>query len=212
MMGAAKFTYDVIRKVAGLPLIHRAQRLYDDFNDKTKQCPEVQERMLLEQIKRNSVSQFGRDFGFSEIKSYDDYRRRVPVGQYDDFEPYIAQVREGKTEALFGPDTKILMFAMTSGTTKTPKTIPVTEQSVTNYREGWLIWGIKAFSDHYDMLKWGMRPILQMASDWRESYTPSGVPCGAITGLTSSMQSPLVRITYCLPAEAARIKAIEAKY
>ena len=212
MMGAAKFTYDVIRKVAGLPLIHRAQRLYDDFIDKTKQCPEVQERMLLEQIKRNSVSQFGRDFGFSEIKSYDDYRRRVPIGQYDDFEPYIAQVREGKTEALFGPDTKILMFAMTSGTTKTPKTIPVTEQSVTNYREGWLIWGIKAFSDHYDMLKWGMRPILQMASDWRESYTPSGVPCGAITGLTSSMQSPLVRITYCLPAEAARIKAIEAKY
>ena len=47
MMGAAKFTYDVIRKVAGLPLIHRAQRLYDDFIDKTKQCREVQERMLL---------------------------------------------------------------------------------------------------------------------------------------------------------------------
>ena len=212
MMGAAKFTYDIIRKVAGLPLIHRAQRLFDDFLVKTRQCPEVQEQMLLEQIRRNQSSQFGRDFGFAEIKSYDDYRRRVPIGQYDDFEPYIAQVREGRTEALFGPDTKILMFAMTSGTTKTPKTIPVTEQSVQNYREGWLIWGIKAFSDHNQMLKWGMRPILQMASDWRESYTPSGVPCGAITGLTSSMQSPLVRITYCLPAEAARIKSIEAKY
>lgn len=211
-MGAAKFSYDIIRKVAGLPLIWRAQRLYDEFIGLTKQCPEVQERMLMEQIRRNASSQFGRDFGFSEIKSYDDYRRRMPIAQYDDFEPYLAQVREGHTEALFGEKTKILMFAMTSGTTKTPKTIPVTERSVQNYREGWLIWGIKAFTDHYDMLKWGMRPILQMASDWRESLTPSGVPCGAITGLTSSMQSPLVRITYCLPPEAARIKSIEAKY
>lgn len=211
-MGAAKFSYDIIRKVAGLPLIWRAQRLYDEFISLTDQCPQVQERMLLAQLKRNASSQFGRDFGFSEIKSYDDYRRRMPIGQYDDFEPYIAQVRQGNTGALFGENTKILMFAMTSGTTKTPKTIPVTEQSVQNYREGWLIWGIKAFSDHYDMLKWGMRPILQMASDWRESFTPSGVPCGAITGLTSSMQSPLVRITYCLPPEAARIKSIEAKY
>lgn len=212
MIRAAKLSYDLVRKVAGLPLIHRAQRLYDDFIDKTRQCPEVQQLMLMEQIQRNASSQFGRDFGFSEIKTYDDFRRRVPIGQYDDFEPYIAQVREGNVEALFAPGTKILMFAMTSGTTKTPKTIPVTDLSVQNYREGWLIWGIKAFSDHYDMLKWGMRPILQMASDWRESFTPSGVPCGAITGLTSSMQSPLVRITYCLPPEAARIKSIEAKY
>lgn len=212
MLRAAKFSYDVVRKVAGLPLVHRAGRLFEDFIEQTKRCPEIQERMLLDQIRRNASSQFGRDFGFGEIRSYDDYRRRLPIGQYDDFEPYIAQVREGRTEALFGENTKILMFAMTSGTTKTPKTIPVTEQSVKNYREGWMIWGIRAFTDHWDMLKWGMRPVLQMASDWRERTTPAGIPCGAITGLTAKMQSPLVRITYCLPVEAARIKSIEAKY
>lgn len=212
MLKAAKFTYDVVRKVAGLPLVHRAGRLFDDFIEKTRNCPEVQEKLLLEQIRRNASSQFGRDFGFDDIRTYDDYRRRMPIAQYDDFEPYIAQVREGNTGALFGENTKILMFAMTSGTTKTPKTIPVTEQSVKNYREGWMIWGIRAFTDHWDMLKWGMRPVLQMASDWCERRTPVGIPCGAITGLTAKMQSPLVRITYCLPVEAARIKSIEAKY
>lgn len=132
MLKAAKFTYDVVRKVAGLPLVHRAERLFDDFLGMTKNCPEVQEKILLEQIRRNASSQFGRDFGFSDIRSYDDYRRRMPIAQYDDFEPYIAQVREGNTGALFGENTKILMFAMTSGTTKTPKTIPVTELSVKN--------------------------------------------------------------------------------
>ena len=62
------------------------------------------------------------------------------------------------------------------------------------------------------MLRKGLRPILQIASDWRESFTPAGIPCGAITGLTASMQSPLVRSVYCMPACGSRIKDIESKY
>ena len=40
------------------------------------------------------------------------------------------------------------MFAMTSGTTNRPKTIPVTRESLIDYREGWTIWGIMAFDAH----------------------------------------------------------------
>ena len=40
------------------------------------------------------------------------------------------------------------MFAMTSGTTNRPKTIPVTRESLRDYREGWTIWGILAFDAH----------------------------------------------------------------
>ena len=40
------------------------------------------------------------------------------------------------------------MFAMTSGTTNRPKTIPVTAESLDDYREGWTIWGILAFDAH----------------------------------------------------------------
>src|SRR5262249_53507233 len=81
-----------------------------------------------------------------------------------------------------------------------------------DYREGWKIWGILAFDAHPDILSSGLRPILQMASDWQESVTPAGIPCGAITGLTAHMQNPLVRKAYCMPVIASRIKNIEAKY
>ena len=104
------------------------------------------------------------------------------------------------------------MFAMTSGTTNRPKTIPVTREALNDYREGWTIWGIQAFDAHPDMIEKGLRPILQIASDWRESYTAGGIPCGAITGLTASMQSRMVRTTYCMPACASRIKDVESKY
>ena len=68
------------------------------------------------------------------------------------------------------------MFAMTSGTTNRPKTIPVTRESLHDYREGWTIWGIQAFDAHPEILRWGLRPILQIASDWRESFTAGGHP------------------------------------
>ena len=189
-----------------------ARRLARAFLDQTRRAGDVQRELLLEQVARHADSQFGRDHHFREIRTPDDFRRRVPIGGYDRHEPYIDRVRQGDTEALFGRGTEVLMFAMTSGTTNRPKTIPVTRESLRDYREGWTIWGILAFDAHPEMLRDGLRPILQIASDWRESFTPAGIPCGAITGLTAHMQNPLVRTrTACRPC-GSRIKDIESKY
>jgi hypothetical protein len=201
-----------IKWVIGRPVASRARSLARAFLDQTRHAARVQRMLLLDQIARHADSQFGRDHHFSEIRSPEDFRRRVPVGGYDRHEPYIDRVRRGDCQALFAPSTQVLMFAMTSGTTDRPKTIPVTRQSLEDYREGWTIWGIQAFDAHREMLRRGLRPILQVASDWRESFTPAGIPCGAITGLTASMQSPLVRSVYCMPVCGSRIKDIESKY
>ena len=68
------------------------------------------------------------------------------------------------------------MFAMTSGTTNRPKTIPVTRESLRDYREGWTIWGILAFDAHIEILRRGLKPILQLASDWRRVDHARGHP------------------------------------
>lgn len=202
----------VIRKYAGLPIVGRARRLAKAFLADTHNAGDVQRRRLLEIIARNADSDFGRDHRLADVKSAADYRKHVPIRGYDGHEPYIARVRQGDVRALFGPGTDVLMFAMTSGTTATPKTIPVTRESLTNYRNGWSIWGVQAFDAHPTILDRGLMPILQLVSDWRESLSPSGIPCGAITGLTSHMQNVLVRTTYCMPPATMKIKSIEAKY
>ncbi len=201
-----------IMRLLGAPVEIRARRLARAFLEQTKQAGDVQRELLMRRIAQHTDSQFGRDHHFNEIRTPDDFRRRVPIGSYDRMEPYIDRVRHGDLSALFGPGTEVLMFAMTSGTTNRPKTIPVTRESLRDYREGWTIWGIMAFDAHPPILRYGLRPILQLASDWRESLTPAGIPCGAITGLTAHIQNPLVRTTYCMPAVASRIKDIESKY
>jgi hypothetical protein len=199
-------------RLIGAPVEIRARRLARSFLDQARRAGEVQRELLLRRVARNADSQFGRDHFFREIRTPADFRRRVPIGDYERHEPYIDRVRRGDLGALFGPQTDVLMFALTSGTTHRPKTIPVSGESLRDYREGWTIWGILAFDAHPEILRRGLRPILQLASDWRESVTPAGIPCGAITGLTAHMQNPLVRTTYCMPAVASRIKDIESKY
>jgi hypothetical protein len=202
----------IARKVAGTPLVWQARGLAQQFLKETARAGHWQRVRLRELIEQNAASQFGRDHHFGQIQTPEDFRRHLPIRGYEGHEPYIRQVREGNTAALFGPGTDVLMFAMTSGTTATPKTIPITRQALDNYRVGWKIWGILAFDAHPRMLSRGMRPILQLVSDWREKSTAAGIPCGAITGLTAAMQNPLVRSTYCMPPATMGIKDVEAKY
>jgi hypothetical protein len=199
-------------QLLGAPVVFRARSLAKRFLAQARQAGAVQRELLLRRIARHADSQFGRDHFFSEIHTPADFRRRVPVSSYDGHEPYIDRVRRGDLGALFGRGTEVLMFAMTSGTTSRPKTIPVTRESLHDYREGWTIWGILAFDAHPEILRRGLRPILQLASDWQQTKTPGGIPCGAITGLTAHMQNPLVRTTYCMPVIASRINDIESKY
>jgi hypothetical protein len=201
-----------LMRLIGKPVAKRARRLAHAFLDQTRHAGDVQRELLLRRIARHADSQFGRDHFFGEIRTPADFRKRVPISNYDYHEPYIDRVRQGDSTALFGPGTDVLMFAMTSGTTNRPKTIPVTREALADYREGWTIWGITAFDAHKDMMRDGLKSILQLASDWRESFTPSGIPCGAITGLTAHIQNRFVRTKYCMPAIASRIKDIESKY
>jgi GH3 auxin-responsive promoter len=204
--------YKMLMRWIGTPLVRRSRRLAEAFLDQTRNAGDVQRELLLSRIARHADSQFGRDHFLHEVRTPADFRKRVPIAGYDRHEPYIDRVRRGDTGALFGQGTEVLMFAMTSGTTNRPKTIPVTAEALADYREGWTIWGIMAFDAHREMIKNGLKPILQVASDWRESFTTGGIPCGAITGLTAHMQNRLVRTKYCMPAVASRIKDIESKY
>ena len=73
------------------------------FRHAARRAQAVQHRVLMAKVRRHANSSFGRDFGFSQIRSADDFRRRLPVATYDDHHPYIDRVLHGDVEALFRP-------------------------------------------------------------------------------------------------------------
>jgi hypothetical protein len=198
----------LLRQVAGKIIAAPVRRRLALFEAATHQPRDVQEALLRGILTRQRDTAFGRDHRFDGIRSLADFRRQVPVAGYDYIEPYMARVRRGETNALL-TDSRIHMFALTSGTTATRKYIPVTDQYLADYKRGWNIWGLKAFQDRPEV---ALRPIVQMSGDWCETRSESGVPCGAVTGLTATMQKRIVRFMYCVPPDAGRIKDATAKY
>src|SRR4051812_27799723 len=84
------------------------------FSQATKDPTTVQRDLLFEILRREHPTAFGRDHGFGDIHSLEDYRRQVPISRYEYFEPYIERVKNGDLEAMFHRQ-KVLMFALTSG-------------------------------------------------------------------------------------------------
>src|SRR5438105_9505737 len=169
---------------------------------------DVQETLLRQIVREQAETGFGRDHGFRSIRSPEDFRRQVPIANYDQLEPYIARVRRGDTRALLS-DERVLMFALTSGTTAARKTIPITPRYLADYKRGWNRWGLRTLLDHQRI---SCAPILQLAGDPEEFHTAAGIPCGSLSGLTVRAQHGYIRFLYCLPAAALPIKDTLAKY
>jgi hypothetical protein len=187
--------------VAALAGVH-AGRQWRAFLRAHQRTAAVQQELLLRLVRSFASSRFGRDHGFDRIRGYDDFRRAVPICDYEYLRPYVQRVLEGELTALLGEGMDVRMFAVTSGTTGQPKHIPVTRQFMHAYHRGWNIWGLKALSDHRSA--W-LRRIVTISSSPREYLAPCGLPCGAISGLLAADQKWIVRRMYPVARAVAEI-------
>lgn len=175
------------------------------------QNPEATQRLILDQIliiQRDT--QFGRDHKFNEINTVADYRKNVPIAPYEYVAPYIEKVQNGDTRALLA-DPRVLMFALTSGTTASRKLIPVTDAYLGAYRRGWNMWGVKMYRDNRGR-RIAMRPIVQLGGDPEEFRTPAGIPCGNLSGYTAMVQKRLIKWMYAVPYVTGKIKDAKSRY
>ena len=77
---------------------------------------------------------FGKNHNFSNIKSYKDFKKNVPIVDYEGIKKYINQIKEGRSNILWPGLPK--HFAITSGTTSGEKYIPITKESLPNLLQG----------------------------------------------------------------------------
>ena len=198
----------MLRPAARIAGLHAAGQLRQ-FLRAHAEGRRVQDRLLMKLVTRFAHTRFGRDHGLGAVRNYDDFRRAVPLGDYDTQAPYLEAVYHGDTEALVPAGDGPLRFALTSGTTGWPTRIPVTAESLSHYRRGWNAFGYRMLQDHPNA--W-MRRILQVSSPAAESFSPTGVPCGAISGMLMATQKRIVRRMYTAGAEVAAIRDPETKY
>lgn len=90
---------------------------------------EVQRDVLFSLIDRARETRFGKQHQFSSIKNFQDFKKAVPLTDYENFKPVIDQLF--KNEQMLTWNTEIKWFAKSSGTTSgKSKFIPVSRESL----------------------------------------------------------------------------------
>jgi len=90
---------------------------------------EIQVELLFDLIGSAKNCEWGKKYNYESMVSIQDFQKRVPISTYEEIEPFISQMIEGKKNILWPGEIK--WFAKSSGTTNAKsKFIPVSKESL----------------------------------------------------------------------------------
>lgn len=93
-----------------------------------KNAVTAQNTVLQNLIREAKHTVFGRDHHFEQIQCYADFKKNVPIRDYEELRSYVDRVVKGEPEVLW--PGKPVYFAKTSGTTSGTKYIPISKESM----------------------------------------------------------------------------------
>ena len=177
-------------------------------------------KKALGEILRNTLSAskdtvYGKEHHFDEIlkagtpeELFALFQKYVPINEYEDLRPYIERHKNGEQDILFPGKPK--MYATTSGTTKEPKWIPVTEQYYQEvYRKMSQCW-------FYTMImnkpKVFYGPCVSIVGKAIEGAAPDGTVYGSISGVMQRDIPDFMKVVYTAPGEVFLITDYKARY
>lgn len=167
----------------------------------------TQERLLLDLVHRNRKTAFGREHNFGEITSYQDYAAAVPVQTYETLRPYIERQQKNGEQALTAAAP--VLYAQTSGTTASPKLIPLLDETLAGHKRTQATQSYALFCAEPEVF---LGRILGIVSPAVEGHLDSGLPFGSASGHVSRSMPRRARARYVLPEEVLAIDDYELKY
>ena len=177
------------------------------INKLRKIAVQFQEQIFQDLIKTGVKTAFGKDHHFNQIKTYEDFKKHVPIRDYEALKPYIDRVTQGEENVLW--PGKPVYLAKTSGTTSGVKYIPISKDSMPEHiraaRNALLNYihetGHASFTD-------GKMIFLQGSP---ELQTKAGIPVGRLSGIVAH-HVPDYLLKNRMPSDSTnRIEDWEAK-
>ena len=90
-----------------------------------------QDAVFKDLLKVGKTTEFGKEHSLDKVSNYDDFKKQIPIRDYEGLKPWIDKVKEGKHNILW--KGKPIYFAKTSGTTSGVKYIPISKESIPNH-------------------------------------------------------------------------------
>mgnify|MGYP002231781807 FL=1 len=74
-------------------------------------------------------TEWGKKYDYASIRTYEDFKKRLPIQTYEEIKPYVERMRHGEKDVLWRGEVQ--WFAKSSGTTNDKsKFIPVSREGL----------------------------------------------------------------------------------
>ncbi len=176
--------------------------------DQDAAAPEQAQLNLLRRILHaNRKTRYGRQYGFARISDADAYAAAVPLVTFEDLADDARRMRAGEPDVLTAG--RPVMFTLTSGTTATPKYVPLTRAGMRASARASRLWLVRALQDHPDFLDGA---VLCIAGAAVEATTPSGIPAGSASGMMYRALPRALHRSFVLPFMLSEIQDYAVRY
>ncbi len=185
------------------------------LNNVARNCRKAQEKTLRGILEYAKDSEWGKAHNFAEILAaptaeelYARWQKNVPPQDYEDLRPFVERHKNGEANVLF--PGKPMMYATTSGTTKEPKWIPITNEYYSNvYSKMTQLW-LYSFMMHRPKVFEGK--CLSIVGKAIEGEAPDGTLYGSVSGVTRRDCPKFMWNLYAESADVFDIADYKARY
>jgi len=135
---------------------------------------QTQQTKLTDFLERNKDTVYGKQFGYDNIKSIEEFQDRVPIVDYDALAPYIDRMAAGEENVLCNEPVRI--FERSGGSTSANKLIPYTQTLLDEFSAATNAWLYDLYSKGNllgTQSYWSVSPASQ-----ERTTTPGGTPIG----------------------------------
>lgn len=190
--------------------IIKGNKKISHFETITKNAPETNKQLIIDLVRRNANTEYGKKYSFDQIHTVEDYKEKVPFSTYDDYAVYINRMIKNNEEGLITNDP-IVHYALTSGSVDNPKKIPVSEDTVKQYREYMTQFSF-ATIDKQLKGKWKKGRGLNLMEAKFETL-PNGLLAGSISGRGMYSIKNILFLMFTSPKEVVFPKEMmDSKY
>ena len=188
-------------------LYHREYQAYI----KTKNIENEQRKKLLTVLRRNQNSEYGKKNGFHRIKNVEDFQKRVPLTDYEDYQESIEKIKAGIQNVLTCEE--VLLLEPTSGSSSIAKLIPYTASLKEEFQSGLKPWLYDLYTRNKG-LKWGRSYWAVTPATFQKSNSVGGIPIGfeEDSDYFGALEKRLMDRVFAVPSSVAKVGNMEEFY
>ncbi len=183
-----------------------AKKYKKGFEKDLKCAGQKNEQLLMEIIRKNSETEYGKKYGFQSIDTPNKFKNSVPLTEYEDYKGYIERMAKGEENIL--TSEKVEYFGISSGTTGSQKLIPVTKsmlRTISAYM------GLLTQAVLYENLSktWSYGRGLNMISMCSSGESEAGIAISAGTSKGMSSMEKVTPYIWTTPVEVLKLNGKE---